>query len=222
LKSATFSKNGLLKPPLFHLATLGLFVYILFITPYENHAPPIAGTWLPLASPYTATIANFATIITPPRTAGFPKNFYQVSVADVDPDADDLTSWKESILGTNPLLADTDGDGKSDKAEILQGSSPDDPSDNGLAPAQPELLRMKLRIFNYASLATDYENGGNNGLLTPYRIKIYQQNFLTGVKTLVHTTPDDGGSAFSLTNTVDLPNISNDPTRRYTAQIDLP
>ena len=70
-------------------------------------------------------------------------------------------------------MADTDGDGKSDKAEIIQGSLPDDPSDNGLAPAQPELLPMKLRIFTYASLATDYVNGGNSGLLTPYRIKIY-------------------------------------------------
>ena len=182
----------------------------------------VAGTWLPLASPFIATIANLATITTPPRTAGFPKNFYRISVADVDPDSDDLTSWEESILGTNPLVADTDGDGKSDKAEIIQGSSPDDPSDNGLAPAQPELLPMKLKIFTYASLATDYVNGGIDGLLTPYRIKIYQQNLLTGVETLVHTTPDYGGSAFSLTNSVELPNISNDPTRRYTAQIDLP
>ena len=181
-----------------------------------------ASTWSPLASPYIATIANFATVTTPPRTAGFPKNFYRISVADVDPDSDDLTSWEESILGTNPLLADTDGDGKSDKVEVIQGSSPNDPSDNGLLPAQPELLPMKLRIFTYASLATDYVNGGINGLLTPYRIKIYQQNLLTGVETLVHTTPDYGGFALSLTNSVDLPNISNDPTRRYTAQIDLP
>jgi hypothetical protein len=84
------------------------------------------------------------------------------------------------------------------------------------------LLPMKVKIYTSASLATDYVNGGASGLLTPYRIKIYLQNLATGVETLVHTTPDYGGTAFSMTNTVDLPNISNDPTRRYTAQIDLP
>ena len=81
-----------------------------------------AGDWAPLASPYTAATAIPASYTTPPRSLGFTRNFYRTSVVDVDPDSDGLTSSEEHTLGTNPDLADSDGDGTPDKAEIIQGS----------------------------------------------------------------------------------------------------
>ena len=41
-----------------------------------------------------------------------------INALDVDDDDDDLNTVTELLLGTNPLLADTDGDGISDKLEI--------------------------------------------------------------------------------------------------------
>jgi PKD repeat protein len=41
-------------------------------------------------------------------------NFTVTIVADVDPDNDGLTTAEEQVLGSNPLLADTNGDGISD------------------------------------------------------------------------------------------------------------
>jgi Bacterial TSP3 repeat len=181
-----------------------------------------AGSWAPLASSSIASSNALSSFTTAPRLITEPSKFFRISVEDVDPDNDGLTSSEEHTLGTNPNLADTDGDGVNDKAETISGSSPTDASDNGLPPATPMLSPMKVRIFTYATLALDYVNGGNSGLLTPYRIKIYEQNLATGQETLVHTTPDYGGTMFSLTNSVDLPNIANDPNKRYTAQIDLP
>jgi len=58
-----------------------------------------------------------------------------------DFDADGLMNNQEWILTSNsvtwisdPTLYDTDGDGTGDGAEVLQGSDPSDPSDNGQAP----------------------------------------------------------------------------------------
>jgi hypothetical protein len=68
----------------------------------------------------------------------------------------------------------------------------------------------------------DYVNGGLNGLLTPYTVKIFEQNVTSGVETLVYTSAQYGGNAFSLTEFVQLPNISNNPNKRYNAKIDLP
>ncbi len=181
-----------------------------------------ADSWTPLDNPFTANFGGLASFTTPPRSAAIPINFHRVSVTDLDSDSDGLTNSEESVLNTDPDLPDSDGDGIPDKDEILQGGSPTDASDAGLPPPAPALLPLKLRIYTSASLAADYVNGGSSGLLTPYRIKIYQQNLATGVETLVHTTPDYGGTMFSMTNNVELPNIANDPTRRYTAQIDLP
>jgi hypothetical protein len=141
----------------------------------------------------------------------------------VDADSDGLTNSEEHTLNTDPNLADSEGDGTLDKNEIIQGSSPTNPGDNGQAPPTPVLLPMKLRIYTSASIDNiNYANGGLNGLLTPYRIKIYRQNIATGVETVVYTTADYGGTMFALNEVAQLPNISNDPNQRYTAQIDLP
>jgi LPXTG-site transpeptidase (sortase) family protein len=48
---------------------------------------------------------------------------------DSDPDKDGLPNYLEYVYGTNPLKADTDGDGFSDKQEIVNGYDPDAPGD---------------------------------------------------------------------------------------------
>ena len=52
---------------------------------------------------------------------GLPNN------VDDDDDNDGLTDSEESVLGTDPLLADTDADGLSDSEEIVWGTDPLDP-----------------------------------------------------------------------------------------------
>jgi LPXTG-site transpeptidase (sortase) family protein len=48
---------------------------------------------------------------------------------DADQDKDGLPNYLEYVYGTNPLKADTDGDGFSDKQEITNGYDPDAPGD---------------------------------------------------------------------------------------------
>jgi hypothetical protein len=176
--------------------------------------------WVPLGGPFVANGVT-TSFTTPPRTTADPKQFYRVLVTDTDPDDDELTSYEESILMTNPNNADTDEDGTPDKTEILQGTSPTNPSDHGQAPAQSPalLLPLKLKIFTYASLGATYPT--TQGLLTPYTIRILEQNITTGMETVVHETMY-GGSVLYVTVNTELPNISNDPNKRYNVQIDLP
>ena len=54
-----------------------------------------------------------------------------------DPDADGLSTLHEFNMGTNPSLADTDGDGFPDPDELAQGSDPADP--DSLPPTGPLL-----------------------------------------------------------------------------------
>jgi hypothetical protein len=49
--------------------------------------------------------------------------------ADLDDDGDGLTDAEETVLGTDPLMADTDGDGISDFDEVAQETDPNDPND---------------------------------------------------------------------------------------------
>jgi len=55
--------------------------------------------------------------------------------ADADPDNDGLTNYEEFMLGTDPLLADTDGDGPSDFWKVTHGFDPRVPQ---LAPPDPD------------------------------------------------------------------------------------
>ncbi len=43
---------------------------------------------------------------------------------DVDPDNDDSTTEEELLIGTDPYIFDTDGDGVGDKAEIFFNTDP--------------------------------------------------------------------------------------------------
>ncbi|MDB6070511.1 MAG: hypothetical protein JWL81_1682, partial [Verrucomicrobiales bacterium] len=52
-----------------------------------------------------------------PRTG--PVQFLRLQVRDIDSDADGVTDWEERKAGTDPLLADTDGDGRRDLERIV-------------------------------------------------------------------------------------------------------
>ncbi len=74
----------------------------------------------------------------PPNAAGFPGPIAGSDdlcgdgvgdVCDEDDDNDGLSDSQESLLGTNPLVADTDGDGFDDGLEVAEGTDPSDPSD---------------------------------------------------------------------------------------------
>jgi len=76
-----------------------------------------------------------------------------------DFDADGLMNNQEWILTSNsvtwisdPTLYDTDGDGTGDGAEVLQGSDPSDPSDNGQAPTNATTdVTLSLQTDNMES-----------------------------------------------------------------------
>jgi archaellum component FlaF (FlaF/FlaG flagellin family) len=72
-----------------------------------------------------------------------------------DPEPDGLTHLQEYIYGSNPLSADTDGDGTDDKTEVEQGSSPSNNSDNGQTPVASEIEEVTFGLDGYLS-TTDY------------------------------------------------------------------
>lgn len=64
---------------------------------------------------------------------------------DDDPDSDGLPNYLEYVHATNPIKADTDGDGFADKQEITNGYDPDAPGD-----AKPkvdiEIKKMQIQV----------------------------------------------------------------------------
>jgi len=84
---------------------------------------------------------------------------------DQDPDKDGLPNYLEYVYGTNPLKADTDGDGFSDKQEITNGYDPDAP---GEAKPAVEVMISKINVDvpmvwskseNEKDMLTDLANG---------------------------------------------------------------
>lgn len=84
---------------------------------------------------------------------------------DADPDKDRLPNYLEYVYGTNPLKADSDGDGYSDKQEIINGYDPDAPGD---ARPMVEITISKINVSapmvwskneNEKDMLADLENG---------------------------------------------------------------
>ena len=71
---------------------------------WENEGPPMMGTGEPLSCLC-------------PRIGSI--RFTRLIVRDVDSDADGVTDWEEKQAGTDPQLADTDGDGRTDMERII-------------------------------------------------------------------------------------------------------
>ena len=56
----------------------------------------------------------------------------------LDSDEDSLDNLREMIEGTDPYIADSDGDGVQDGAEVEMGSDPLDEDDDTAPPASQE------------------------------------------------------------------------------------
>lgn len=86
---------------------------------------------------------NFVNGGSPPDIADLLSSSLRVDLVPVggkdwavaDNDGDTLTNFEEFMLGTNPNVADTDGDGPDDKWELMHGYPPDIPS---LPPVSPD------------------------------------------------------------------------------------
>ena len=66
------------------------------------------------------------------RPAPIPRTITSPPAANLDPDNDGLPNDEEARLGTNPNVADTDGDGVPDGEEVLlDGTSPTNPDTDG-------------------------------------------------------------------------------------------
>ncbi|MGC4014350.1 MAG: hypothetical protein QM755_07520 [Luteolibacter sp.] len=76
---------------------------------YQLETSPNLVTWTASGAPLDGTGGELQ------RTFGGPapgQRFWRVKITDstADPDGDTLNAWEETALGTDPLLADTDGD----------------------------------------------------------------------------------------------------------------
>ena len=78
-----------------------------------------------------------------------------------DKDGDGLTDVREAELGTNPNLADTDGDGDPDSNETIAGSSPTDSNDTILGKLLTNGLQVHLK-FDETNGTTAFDSSGNN------------------------------------------------------------
>ena len=73
--------------------------------------------------------------VAPLDCTGLPKQFFRLVTDERDDDGDTLTNWHEvMVFHTNPALADTDGDGLADAAEVAAALNPidNDSDDDGV------------------------------------------------------------------------------------------
>ncbi len=79
---------------------------------------------------------------------------------NADTDGDGLTDFEEQLNGTDPNEPDTDGDGKNDGDEVAQGSDPNNPNDDGLPPTD-QVKDLDFEVFgDYASWIMHIEGMG--------------------------------------------------------------
>jgi len=117
-------------------------------------------TWAPLGASVAGTGTEIAAQLPAPTAA----IYYRVSVRDQNSDSDSLTDWEEMILGTNPNIADTDGDGVNDDVEYLQGTDPLDYY-NGVVPSVTIVSSAPAvfapRSMSAGPITIEVRNGGN-------------------------------------------------------------
>jgi hypothetical protein len=86
-----------------------------------------------------------------------------------DPDADGLTNAEEWNLGTDPLRADTNGDGISDGAAVASGLSPTNPDMDGDTVLNGAEIAQGTDPFNADTDGDGYSDGADAFPLDPTR-----------------------------------------------------
>jgi hypothetical protein len=128
-----------------------------------------------------------------------PIRFIRLLVRDVDSDADGVTDWEEIKAGTDPLLGDTDGDGRSDMERITSQLNLSNRINVSAAisvgtEAGPYPIVFSFtRSGNLNPLSVTYTTGGTATSGTDYPAPSGIVNFPFGVNTATVTllpTPD--------------------------------
>lgn len=143
-----------------------------------------------------------------------------------DSDGDMLFDWEESLRGTNPKVADTDGDGTQDGAEVAAARDPRvrGPNDSAVAVASS----------TDAALSDDYQKNRRAGTLTDRFAEDFASRYVE-LKSDGGFTADDqaallgtldglsGGGAVAVTYSADLiprlADLSPDSLKRYSDAI---
>lgn len=77
---------------------------------------------------------------------------------DGDPDTDNLGNFDEHVYGTNPNDSDSDNDNTNDGTEVNQCSDPNSSSDNGQAPPEGEVARIRLTVGDHSGSHSERYN----------------------------------------------------------------
>ncbi|MFD0895452.1 LamG domain-containing protein [Luteolibacter ambystomatis] len=135
---------------------------------YQLETSPNLMAWSSSGAPEEGTGAEIQ------RTLGGPvdvKRFWRVKITDstVDPDGDTLNAWEENALGTNPLLADTDGDNIPDNLDPYPtvNAALSDPDGTGVSAAFATGLKG---FWDFESIqgATFADRSGSNRHATSF------------------------------------------------------
>jgi hypothetical protein len=172
----------------------------------------LPGSWVSLGESTVATVASVNRLTIPQNGS---RSFLRVWVDDIDQDGDNLTSWEEGLLNTNPKLPDTDGDGVDDNLERFYGSDPTTSSDGGVPPPIPAAVSggLKVRLVVGTFLGETYPG---STFLTPFSVKVFKKNLVTGAETLAQIVTYTSG--FGTASTFTLP----DDGSIYTVQAEMP
>ncbi len=154
-------ENGpeILSPEAFTLSwpTLAGKQYTLLFSPTL-----MPGSWLPIGPSVigTGSEAEVGMLITQVGGGTPEAMFWRVAVCDIDTDADTLSDSEEFLLGTNPLFADSNGDGiddADDPATFAGGAGPGGGGSGGGTPAallEPIFLNHAMKRLTEFCITT--------------------------------------------------------------------